>query len=115
VSWFRKEVIDFALGQETLGHITEQREWIAREPANPVPYLNLAKLYRMDGRQREALGVLLEAVRLNPDYAEAHLELAEIYIVHGDNSAAWRHGREAERQGENRAVALLRRYHVPES
>ena len=38
-------------------HIDEQLAWIAREPANARPYCNLAQLYRMNGRQEEALGL----------------------------------------------------------
>jgi tetratricopeptide (TPR) repeat protein len=114
VSFWRKEVIDFALGRETLRHTEEQKAWIAREPRNPVPYKNLAQLYRIQGRQDEALGLLLEAVRLDDGFAEAHACLAEIYAVRDDRPAAWRHARAAERRGEPRAVELLSRYGVPE-
>jgi thioredoxin-like negative regulator of GroEL len=114
VSFWRKEVIEFALDHQTRQHIREQREWIAREPQNAAPYYNLAQLYRAQGRQEEALGLLLEAVRLADGFAEAHTALAEIYVVRGDTPAAWRHARAAERQGQVRAVELLRRYRVPE-
>ncbi len=114
MGFWRKEVIDFALDRETARHIEEQRAWIEREPANAQPYHNLAQLYRIAGRQEEALGLLLEAVRLNGDFAEAHLALAEIYAVAGDSVAAWRHARAAERNGNARAVELLTRYNVPE-
>ena len=62
----------------------EQRAWIAREPANARPYYHLAQFYRMEGRQEEALGLLLEAVRLDESFAEAHAALAEIYAVRED-------------------------------
>jgi thioredoxin-like negative regulator of GroEL len=114
VSFWRKEVIEFALDQETLRHIEEQRAWIAREPDRAVPYKNLAQLYRMQGRQEEALGLLLEAVRLDSGFAEAHLCLAEMYAVAADTRAAWRHARAAERHGEPRGVELLQRHGVPE-
>jgi tetratricopeptide (TPR) repeat protein len=114
MSFWRKEVIEFALDRETLHHIEEQRAWIGREPENALPYRNLAQLYRMQGRQEEALGLLLEAVRLNGAFAEAHLELAEIYAVRGDSRAAWRHARAAEAGGMPSAVELLERHHVPE-
>ena len=114
MSFWRKEVIDFALSQETLRHIEEQRAWIAREPANPHPYKNLAQLYRIEGRQEEALGLLLEAVRLDPAFAEAHVELAQIYAVRGDIRAAWHHARVAESAGNRSAVELLERHAAPE-
>jgi thioredoxin-like negative regulator of GroEL len=114
VSFWRKEVIDFALGQETARHIEEQRAWIAREPSNPQPYKNLAQLYRVEGRQEEALGLLLEAVRLDHGFAAAHVELAEIYAIRGDARSAWRHARAAESSGNRRALELLERHGVPE-
>jgi thioredoxin-like negative regulator of GroEL len=114
VSFWRREVIDFALGQETLRHIEEQRAWIVREPSNAQPYKNLAQLYRVEGRQEEALGLLLEAVRLDDSFAAAHRELAEIYAIRGDTCAAWRHARAAESNGNRDAVELLQRHAVPE-
>jgi thioredoxin-like negative regulator of GroEL len=114
VSFWRKEIIEFALDHETLRHIEEQRAWIAREPHNAVPYRNLAQLYRMQGRQDEALGLLLEAVRLNSEFAEAHSALTEIYAVRGDPRAAWNHARAAERNGDRCGVELLERYGIAE-
>ena len=113
MSFWRKEVIDFALDQETLRHIEEQRTAIVQNPSDPRPYHNLAQLYRMQNRQDEALGLLLEAVRLDDAYADAHVALAEIYAVRDDTAAAWRHARAAERAGNPRAVALLTRHRVP--
>jgi len=114
VSFWRKEVIDFALDQETARHIAEQRAAIAQNPSDPRPFHNLAQLYRMQNRQEEALGLLLEAVRLDPGYADAHVALAEIYAVRGDRGAAWEHARAAGRAGNGRAVELLVRHAVPE-
>ena len=114
MSFWRKEVIDFALDQETLRHMEEQRAWIGREPGNARPYLNLAQLYRMCGRTDEALGLLLEAVRLDVSFAEAHVALTEIYAIRDDSSAAWRHARVAEEHGDGRGVELLTRHSVPE-
>ena len=110
MSFWRKEVIDFALDHETRLHMDEQRAWIAREPANPRPYYHLAQFYRMNGQQEGALGLLLEAVRLDPAFGDAHVSLAEIYIVRGDEAAARRHAQAAEEGGNPSAAALLRRY-----
>jgi cytochrome c-type biogenesis protein CcmH/NrfG len=114
MSFWRREVIQPALDHETQKHVEEQRSWIAREPANPRPYYNLAQLYRLDQRTDEALGLLLEAVRLDESYADAHAALAEMYIVRKDDRAAWRHARAAELHGDSRAVELLQRYKVAE-
>ena len=110
MSFWRKEVIDFALDHETRRHIDEQIAWIAREPRNARPYCNLARLYRMNGKQEDALGLLLEAVRLDEKFAEAHASLGEIYAIRGDYDAAWKHARVAEENGEPRVAELLSRY-----
>lgn len=112
MSFWRKQVIDFALDQETQRHIEEQRAAIARNPSDPRAYHNLAQLYRIQNRQDEALGLFLEAVRLDNTYADAHIALAEIYAIRNDTAAAWRHARAAERAGNPRAVALLTRHRL---
>ena len=115
MSFWRKQVIEPVLDQETARHIREQAEWIAREPSNARPYYHLAQLYRTQGRQDEALGLLLEAVNLDDAFGEAHLALTEIYVVRGDDRAAWRHARAAEQRNERRGVELLTRYGICES
>ncbi|MBZ5624733.1 MAG: tetratricopeptide repeat protein [Acidobacteriia bacterium] len=114
MSFWRQEVVHFALSHETRLHIEEQRAWIQREPRNARPYYNLAQLYRIEGRHEEALGLLLEAVRLNDGLWEAHVSLAEVYAVREDYRAAWRHARTAERGGNSSASDLLKRYGLPE-
>jgi cytochrome c-type biogenesis protein CcmH/NrfG len=114
MSFWRDEVIQPALDHETRLHMDEQREWIAREPANAKPYYHLAQFYRMENRQDEALGLLLESVRLDPTFADAHASLAEIYAIRGDYPAAWRHARAAEANGNSVAVDLLSRHRTPE-
>lgn len=113
MSFWRKEVIEFALGDETRRQMAEQREWIEREPANPRPYYHLAQFYRMEGREDEALGLLLEAVRLDAGSAEAHTSLAEIYAIRADYAAAWRHAKAAEAAGDRSAAAMLMRNGIP--
>ena len=70
MSFWRKEVVDSALSDETRRQMEEQRAWIEREPSNPRPYYHLAQFYRIEGRQDEALGLLLEAVRLDAGFAD---------------------------------------------
>jgi tetratricopeptide (TPR) repeat protein len=112
MSFWRKEVIDFALDRETAAHIREQKEWIAREPHNARPWYNLAQLYRIERKQDEALALLLEAVRLDEACADAHVALTEIYAVRADYAAAQRHARKAAEHGNGRGVELLRRHRV---
>jgi hypothetical protein len=114
MNFWRRQVIEFALDHDTQLHINEQLAWIEREPANARPYHNLAQLYRISGKQDQALGLLLESVRLDAGYAEAHAALSEIYAVRNDYAAAWRHARAAEQSGDPRAVDLLVRYGVTE-
>ena len=110
MSFWRKNVIDFALDHETRRHMDEQLAWIGREPGNPKPYYHLAQLYRMAGRPAEALGLLLEAVRLDPAFGDAHASLAEIYAIQADYPAAQRHAQIAAQNGNPRALELLARY-----
>jgi cytochrome c-type biogenesis protein CcmH/NrfG len=114
VSFWRKEVVNFALDQETAAHIREQKEWIAREPGNARPWYNLAQLYRIEQKQDEALALLLESVRLDDACADAHVALSEIYAVREDYTAAWRHARRGEQHGNPRGLELLRRHGVSE-
>jgi hypothetical protein len=114
MTFWRKEVIDFALDHETRRQMEEQLAWIGREPANPKPYYHLAQFYRICGRSDEARGLLLEAVRLDAAFAEAHASLAEMYAILHDYRAAWHHARAAEAQGLGSAVELLRRHRIEE-
>jgi cytochrome c-type biogenesis protein CcmH/NrfG len=113
MNW-QREMVDFALDYETRKHMEEQVAWIEREPSNAQPYYALAQFYRMNGNQDYALGLLLEAVRLNPELADAHGSLSEIYAIRGDNAAAWRHARAAERLGSTQAVEMLTRHSIEE-
>ena len=110
MDFFRKEVIDFALDHQTRQAVEEQQASIDADPSNPRPYYQLALLYRMQWKQQEALGLLLESVRLDPAFAPAHVALAEIYAVRNDLAAARRHAALAAAQGDPRAREMLERY-----
>jgi len=105
-----RQTIDFALDHETRRQMEEQLAWIGREPGNPRPYYHLAQFYRMNGRADEALGLLLEAVRLDAGFADAHVSLAEIYAIRGDDAAAERHARVAAENGNGQAAEMLGRH-----
>lgn len=110
MSFLRKEIVDFALDQETRRAVEEQKAAIAADPSNPRPYYQLALLYRMQWKQEEAFGLLLECVRLDPAFAPAHLSLAEIYMVRDDVAAARRHAEEAAALGDRKGLEMLERY-----
>jgi hypothetical protein len=63
-------------------------------------------------KPEEALGLLLEAVRLDSAFGDAHAALAEMYVLRDDYPAAWRHARLAEANGVPRAVEMLTRHGV---
>lgn len=110
MSFWRNEVIEPILDSGTQREIAEQINWIITDPANPRPYYHLAQLYRSQGHQDKALALLLEAVRLNPEFPEAHTALTQIYAVKADYPAAWRHALASK---DEDAVALLERHGVP--
>ena len=112
MSFWRKEAIEPALSAETRRQMAEQRAWIEREPSNARPYYHLAQFYRMEQRRDEALGLLLEAVRLDANFAAAHVALAEVYAVGADYAAAWRHARIAQQNGDASAAELLTRHGI---
>jgi Flp pilus assembly protein TadD len=112
MGFWRSELIDFALDHETRVHMEEQLAWIARDPSDARPYFHLAQFYRMNGKQDEARGLLLEAVRLDPAHGEAHASLAEIYAIRGDYEAARAHAASAEANGVGRAAEMLRRHGI---
>jgi tetratricopeptide (TPR) repeat protein len=110
VSFFRKEVVEPALDRQARDAIEEQRAAIAARPGDARPYYNLAALYRMQGRADDALGLLLEAVRLDAAFAAAHVALAELYAVRGDLEASRRHADLAATHGDPRAQQMLQRW-----
>jgi tetratricopeptide (TPR) repeat protein len=83
-------------------------ESFAGQPT-PKPYYHLAQLYRVAFKPEQALGLLLETVRLDPNFADAHASLAEIYVLRDDYSSAWRHSRLAAANGIPRVVEMLTR------
>jgi tetratricopeptide (TPR) repeat protein len=110
---FRKDVVGFALSRQNQRLMDELAAWIGAEPSNPRPYHRLALMYRLELREEEALGLLLESVSLDPSFAPAHATLAEVYAIRGDYPAAWRHARAAESSGDATAAEMLTRHNIP--
>ena len=50
------------------------------EPLFPYSYINLADLYRMQGRENEGEETLLRALKQSPDMAEVHHALGLLYV-----------------------------------
>ena len=67
------------------------------EPYNPQLRVLLANAYFDDGQKYEAKRLLLEALQLDPNYAEAHCNLAVILHVRGSDREAEHHYEEALR------------------
>ena len=114
MSFWRDEVVEFALDQETRQAIEEQKAWVAREPQNPKAYYGLAQLYRICRKNDEARVLLQESLRYDPDFAPAHVSLCEMFAISGNYPAAWRHARAAESAGDASGVDLLQRNNVVE-
>ena len=110
MGFWRKELIDFALNQDTLRLVDEQKAWIAAEPANARPYYHLAMLYRLQHKRDEALGLFLHAAALDDTLAPAHTALSEMYAASGDLDRARHHAMRAEALGEPDAAERLARY-----
>lgn len=109
MNW-RRDLVEFALDEDTERLIAEQKTWIAAEPDAARPYYHLAQLYRLQQRRDEALALLLHAVSLDASLAPAHIALSQMYAVTGDMEAARRHAACAAKLGDVSAAELLARY-----
>jgi Flp pilus assembly protein TadD len=81
------------------------------EPADPVSHQNLATVLRQLGEPEAAIREYRAAIHYLPDYFEAHLGLAEIYIARNQRTAAQPHLRKAAESPDpevrRHAAALL--------
>lgn len=64
------------------------REHLLLEPDSPNALTNLANVLPRVGKQREAVELLLKALRIDPAYAPAHRFLWQIYWSNGDTDQA---------------------------
>ena len=58
----------------------EYRKAIQLEPAFMLTYVNLADLYRVKGEEGKAEQVLNDALKMNPDFADAHYALGLLKV-----------------------------------
>ena len=64
------------------------RQLILIDPCNYIAYANLAVLCGIQKRFEELIQLLEEALRLKPNFPEAHNSLGNAYKAHGNLSAA---------------------------
>jgi cytochrome c-type biogenesis protein CcmH/NrfG len=53
----------------------------------------------MAGQSPQAMHLLQDVLREQPNHAEAHVYLGSLYYRQGQFESAWRHARQAERLG----------------
>lgn len=110
MSFWRKHVIEPALGAEEQAAIREQQQLFEQNPSNPKPLYALGSLAHLRGEVDEAVRYFQAAIDLDPSYAAPHVSLGRICAVRGGTELAWRHAREAERLGDRSLVEQLERY-----
>ena len=108
--FFRRDVVDFAIGKDLDSAIAEQLARIDRDPQEAEPYCALGVFFRMQGRIEDAIQMHQRALELEPNYALPHRELGQIHAVRGNYEEAWQHAREAARLGDRSLLGLLERY-----
>jgi tetratricopeptide (TPR) repeat protein len=71
-----------------LGNLVAAERWFQAagqvDPASPLPFINLAMIYRVWGFVPQAVACLEHAVVLAPDNAEAHWNLANALLTAGE-------------------------------
>ncbi|MGD8808473.1 MAG: tetratricopeptide repeat protein [Gammaproteobacteria bacterium] len=66
----------------------ELEQIILEEPGFPGPYVNLALIYKLDGRTGDARAALEQAIAIAPGFAPANNELGVLLREQGDFSGA---------------------------
>lgn len=77
----------------------EYQTAIAVNPRYVAPRLKLAQIMSQSGDYAQAAGQLEKAVEINPKSASAHAALARVYKDMKEYDLAWKHAREAEKNG----------------
>ncbi len=108
--FFRKEVIEPALDEETERLIREQQMAIEANPAAAKPHHNLGALYRLQGKTAQAEEQFRKALSLDPSSAESHVALGQMRVVREDYQSAWVHAKAAAKLGDTHLLKLLERY-----
>jgi Flp pilus assembly protein TadD len=82
-------------------------------PELPEPHNNLAALYAATGDYGKARAELEESLRLNPNYAAAHENLGDVFVMLAGQSYARALKLEPSNTSVPRKLALVRRIVVP--
>jgi len=93
-----------SLDQELLVQIDKYKEIMQKDP-NSREFLTLAELYRKLGVAEEATNILKEGLKKHPDYVDARLAVARIFLTQGQVEDATREFEEVIRQDARNFVA----------
>lgn len=74
---------------------------LAKNPADLATRVNLALLYYRIGKDKEAINELNNAIEINPNYGEAHLELGLIYLQKKEKGLAVKHLQQAAKTAKD--------------
>lgn len=66
------------------------------DPALPAPYNNLGLFYCHSGEYGKGIENLDKALKLEPDNADFHFNMAQVYLVHGPQVGEIRHWEQAQ-------------------
>jgi tetratricopeptide (TPR) repeat protein len=110
MGFWRKDVIQPALGRELAEAEAEQWAILARDGDNAHAYFALGALAFLRGDRWGAVSFYRRALELSPSWARAHVELGRVYVVQGLYDRAWKHAQEAEKLGDRSLVEQLERY-----
>jgi tetratricopeptide (TPR) repeat protein len=110
MSFWRQEVIQFALNQDLEAAIAEQKAVLERDPNNARAHFALGTFAHFKGKIDAAVTHFLRSIELDSSLAAPHVSLGRIYAVQGDYDSAWKQAREAERLGDWSLVEQLGRY-----
>jgi len=108
--FWRKEVIEPALDEDTERHIAEQKAAVEANPNYARGYLNLGLLYQILYKHDLAVEHFLKALSIDPYLADAHVSLGRVYAVRGEMEKAWEHARVAAERGNRSLLEQLLRY-----
>ncbi len=86
-----------SLDQELLAQIDKYKDVMQKDPYSRE-FLTLAELYRKLGVAEEATNILREGLKRHPDYVDARLAIARIYLTQGQVEDATREFEEVIRQ-----------------
>ena len=93
-----------SLDQELLAQIDRYKDIMQKDP-NSREFLTLAELYRKLGVAEEATKILRDGLTRHPDYVEARLAMARVYLTQGQVEDATREFEEVIRQDTGNFVA----------